>query len=236
MTHLVQSAVCGQVMRRFEVGGQATNLNFTDYDAAGPGQQPGFGVGVALNLQLSLAVESKLNLTLGTKCPYSPVCGGRAIEFLLGARTEARERRWGLFAEVEPGFVSWSALQLPSSSQVPAMKRRARPLFGSAVLFYDGNWWGVEYAPAVRLHCRVNLGDLLMRHDGSQLIGFNGPASLYCFDCKRWLNNLDLTGGAYWSLGKPMEWVPPDMHAKPQVLGQDKSRSAYGEPPRPGVG
>ncbi|MGO9325497.1 MAG: hypothetical protein ACLP07_13130 [Terracidiphilus sp.] len=187
-------------LRRFEIGGQAADLHFSSYDPEGPSSQPGFGVGAAVNLKPALAFESRLNLTPFVNCHFSAVCGGHAAEFLVGARGEARSRRWGLFGEAEPGFVSWSE----ATTSVTLSSQTYNPIRQRRTFFAMELGGGLEYLPAPRVHLRADLSDLLIKYDGSQLYTENGPTYLSCFECKRWIDNLHATAGVYWSLGKPL--------------------------------
>jgi hypothetical protein len=211
-------------LRRFEIGFVAGDAHFTNYNLTPQGPWPTveIGLGAAMNLKPSIALETKLTMTPRQYCYDSAVCGGHALEFLLGPRAEARTRRFGLFGEVEPGFLSWSqattAVTLTGTSPTIETDTRQRRTFFAWQL-----GGGLEFSPTQRVHLRAVLGDLLIHYDGSQLFTWNFPTALSCYSCKPWINNVQATAGVYWSLGKPLAWTPPDVHAIPSHRFFDKT-------------
>jgi hypothetical protein len=81
-------------VRRFEIGGQ-----FTDLTLGTPGQSPGgpkfaIGPGVAFNLKRHLALEASYSVMNVPSCFLIVCSGGRASEFVAGARAEARAKHY----------------------------------------------------------------------------------------------------------------------------------------------
>ena len=119
--HAASSAAGGPAdsgLRRFEIGGQATDMGVGNcFGAAVHCGTPhyGLGAGATLNLSQHLAIDSTYNLLptydkFRTGFPPENPEGGRASEFLIGLRAEVRAKRYGLFVDAKPGFVSWSSV------------------------------------------------------------------------------------------------------------------------------
>jgi len=196
----------GGTLRRFEAGGQATDMRlggcFGSKGCAFP--QFGLGAGVTVNINQHFAVDSVFDLLPAYDFNHNYLSnsvpeGGRASEFLTGARAEVRARRYGFFADAKPGFVSWS--QIPTgysfNSVVPIV-------IYSRKNYMAAEWGGgVEYSPTVRVHVRVELGDLLVR--------YHDAGATFCYPCAGagWTNNLQTTTGVYFGVGNKMAWNPP---------------------------
>lgn len=177
------------------------------------------GARASLNLNEHLAVDSSVMVTPG-KSPYDSgsgefIEGGRGTELLLGARGFVRTRRWGLFADAEPGVLSWShvilGMALSGTPQLPVLTYGRR---NSLVIDLGG---GVEYAPQNRVRVRIGVGDLLVRSNDLWTVTSPPPnATAHSFATYPWLNELRANGEVSWQLGKPIFWTPPDTH-QPQV-------------------
>jgi len=201
-------------LKRFEVGFEAADLHFSGCPYC-PAPQSSLAAGAVVNVNPYLALESRFDLTSSVDCYDSPICGGRATEFLLGPRAEARSRRWGLFGEAEPGLVSWSAASNYETLNETFNIIPVRRTFLSMEL-----GGGVEYSPVPGLVLRGDLGDLLTRYE------WETPLDVSCNGCKGWINNVQASTGAYWSVGKPLSWIPPDTHATPSRKFFDRTNLA----------
>ena len=173
-------------IRRFEIGGQATDLRLGTCFGFKGCSTPQFGLGpaVAFNINPSFALDGELNLLTGVDNVPSyfddgSITGGRVSELLAGPRFEKRARHYGYFLNAKPGLLSWS-------NTVTGRRN-------SFALKVGG---GVEYSPSTRLHLRIDMGDLLVRYNDSR--------TAYCNACVRWTSNLQTTAGMYWGVGRPI--------------------------------
>lgn len=180
-------------MRRFEVGGQ-----FTDLILGTPGEidVPKFalGPGFALNLNRHLALDASYSVMSVPAClsSFYPCSGGRKSLFIAGARAEARGNRYGVFAYGRPGVLhtnAWTETQPYYYSTITVSSP------GSS-LFVSDVGGGVEYFASSRVHAKVELGDLLM---------YQG-----CAECYHWTNHLQFSTGVYTLIGKPLAGKPFD--------------------------
>jgi hypothetical protein len=169
--------------------------------------QFGLGAGAALNLTPHLALDSSFNLLPGTILSDAfftngSVVGGRATEFLAGARSEVRSRSYGYFLEAQPGLVSWSAVPTGEALQSAPNGTVVYTTHGRRTFFASKVGAGLEFSPGTRLHLRVDFGDLLIRY---------GHSALWtCSKCVTWTNNPQATIGIYAGLGKAISWKPPN--------------------------
>lgn len=169
------------------------------------------------------AVESRFNITPRSVASVeSPLWGGHGSEFLAGARGSARGRKWGLFAEAETGFVSWSSVPTwivfttPASPPIDYQSGSRN----SPAIELGG---GVEYSPASRLLVRFDLGDVIVRDDISQTATFSGVTYQDCpGPCQFWRNQPQASLGTYWDFGKQIDRIPPDIHEAPSHRFFDK--------------
>lgn len=205
-------------LRRFEVGGQVADLNSNVGCPLCPRPEFNLGFSAAFNVNQYLAIESRFNITpRSVPSTESALWGGHGSEFLTGARGSARGRKWGLFAEAETGFVSWSSVPTwilfssPPGPVTVSVYQSGRRSFPATEL-----GGGVEYSPASRVLVRFDLGDVLARDDISQIVTWNGMTYQDCpGPCQSWRNQPQATLGAYWDLGKPIVRTLPDIHQAP---------------------
>jgi len=194
-------------IRRFEIGGQATDVNLGDCSGFSHCQVPqmAVGSGLAFNVNRYLAIDATFNvLTTFATTHYDfdrgVPAGGRGLELLTGVRSEVRARRYGFFAEAAPGVLSWSQVLTAYSDGVST--------YGRDNLFALKLGGGAEYAPSSRMHVRFDVADLLVK--------YNQPYRFFNGGHNPWLNNLQTTTGIYMGLGKPMDWQVPEQHAESQ--------------------
>jgi hypothetical protein len=193
-------------IRRFEFGGQATDMRpgtcFGTKGCTTP--QFGLGPGGAFNINRDLAIDGELNLFPGvdSQAAYfddGSATGGRPIELLAGVRTEKRAKHYGYFLDAKPGFLSWSRIFTgvefsPVANGAPAETF----LFARRTFFVTKVGGGLEYSPGPRLHARIDFGDLMVRYDNSGILS--------CTACVHWTNNLQTTAGVYFGAGNPISW------------------------------
>ncbi len=191
-------------LRRFEVGGQTAFIGLKNcgFEQAGC-DQFARGAGAALNLNRHFAIDSSFITMRGLPSgsiadPYDPsavepLASGGISEFLAGVRIESRAQRWGVFARISPGVMSW----------------KTGTVYGSINDFAVETGAGVEFSPAPRLHLRAEYDDLSIK--------YHLFAGGHCYPCfgSGWTANSEVKAGAYWSIGKPMNWSPVNTHANP---------------------
>jgi hypothetical protein len=191
-------------LRRFEVGGQTAYIGLNNCGSAQSGcDQFGRGAGVAFNLNRHFAIDSSFIAMRGMSAgsiadPYDPSApepsaAGGISEFLAGVRVESRVRHWGVFARVSPGVMNW----------------KTGTVYGSINDFVIETGAGVEYSPSPRLHFRLENDELAIK--------YHQFAGGHCYPCfsPGWIGNDEVKAGAYWSIGKPLNWVPVNTHAEP---------------------
>ena len=222
-------------LRRFEVGGQATDMRlggcFGEKGCLTP--QFGLGAGVALNISQHFAIDSSFNLlpsndTIHVYSLNGAAQGGHAMEFLAGARAQLRARRYSFFAVAKPGLVSWSqVLTLDTDTRNSSGTIALTQSYSRRTFFAVEAGGGVEYSPTPRVHIRVDMGDLLVQYYTKVVVNFLGTVSTVCpVSCHPWTNNLQTTAGVYWSMGKPIAWTPPDVLSVPEYKFFDRTNVA----------
>ena len=193
-------------IRRFEVGGQATDVNLGNCSGFSncPEPQLALGAGGAFNVNRYLAVDVDVNVltaldTMHYNFDRGVPAGGRGLELLAGIRGEVRARRYGFFADAAPGVLSWS--------QVLTAYSKGIETYGRDNLFALKLGGGAEYAPSSRVHIRFDVADLLVKYN-QPYWAFNGSRL-------PWLNNLQTTTGVYIGMGRRIDWQVPEWHAAP---------------------
>jgi hypothetical protein len=154
----------------------------------------GLGLGAAMNLNRYFALDANVNVTPGFSNAATNVEGGRASEFLLGARAEMRARNYGFFLKAQPWALIWNHVItqafFPTSSTITFA-------YGHRTQFITNVGAGFEYSPSARIHVRVEVSDLVTPHLNSS-----------------WPNNLQPSAGVYVGLGKAIMWKPPTYDPK----------------------
>ncbi|HZI18116.1 MAG TPA: outer membrane beta-barrel protein [Pyrinomonadaceae bacterium] len=153
---------------RVELGVQFSSLTISEpnsfFSAGRTRTEPGAGARVTYNLNPSVAVEAEGNLFPSRS--FSRV-GGRTLQGQFGVKAGRRFERFGLFAKVRPGFVSFSDVVEYSADNtvpgpggdrffVPSSRTRA---------FFSTDVGGVlEFYPSRRLVTRFDFGDTIVRY------------------------------------------------------------------------
>jgi hypothetical protein len=238
--HAASSAAGGPAdsgLRRFEIGGQATDMGVGNcFGAAVHCGTPhyGLGAGATLNLSQHLAIDSTYNLLptydkFRTGFPPENPEGGRASEFLIGLRAEVRAKRYGLFVDAKPGFVSWSSV-LTGFTYTPMgtgpNNYYVVTNYGRLTSFATEIGGGAEYSPSPRVHLRFDAGDLLVRFNDNLRFNYPTFSSACGARCIKWADNLQTTAGVYFSVGKPIAWTPPASDAEPSHRFLDRTNLA----------
>lgn len=191
--------------------------------------QFGLGVGASLNLNQHLAIDSSYTILLRydnlRRGLLSTPQGGRASEFLTGPRAEMRTKRYGVFVDSKLGFLSWSSV-LTGITFTPAPPPYDYYFsfdYGRRTFFATKLGGGVEYSPKPRVHVRMDMGDLLVRFNDNFKYIFPRETNSCGSGCTYWANNLQMTAGVYFGLGKPMDWTPPPVETSTKHDFFDKS-------------
>jgi hypothetical protein len=213
-------------LRRFEIGVQTTDMRVGScVGEAVPCRTPhfGLGAGAALNLNQHLAIDSIYTLLptydhLRTGFPPENPEGGRASEFLTGLRAEVRAKRYGLFVDAKPGFMSWSSVLTGFTFT---------PMGTGPNNYYEVNNYGRltslvteiggggEYSLSPRTHLRIEMGDLLVRFNDNLRYNFPAGTNACGARCIKWADNLQTTAGVYFGVGKPIAWTSPNHETEP---------------------
>jgi hypothetical protein len=179
----------GSSLSRFEIGGQVADIR-TDCIGQKNCSLPSFavGTGASMNLNQHFAIDSTFNITPASSREVTNLTGGRASEFLIGARAGIRARNYGFYVKAQPGFLRWNDVIKQVVYPTP---RTFSFIEGSTHYFVSNVGAGFEYSPLPRIHVRTEVTDLVMHSSGS------------------WSNNLQPTAGIYVGVGKPIARIPP---------------------------
>jgi len=149
--------------------------------------------------------------------------GGYATTFFAGPKGTVRGRRWGLFAQARPGFLSWSHTQtgliLTTSPVTPEVLD-----YGRRTFFAVDMSGGVEYFASNRVHLRMNMGSALVRYNDT-MPETDAAGKVYELGAgsRHWTTNMETSAGVYWGLGKQIAWTPDDIHQTPSHRFFDKT-------------
>jgi hypothetical protein len=157
---------------KFEVGAQFTSI--TKPSADNGDTEPGLGGRFTLNLNRSVALEA-----MGNFFPHScRFCGdnsGNITQGLVGVKAGKRFDKWGIFAKVRPGVVSFSQgdnkfVSTGAGSSFPIQFEQKR--LNNFALDLGGV---LEFYPSRHIVTRFEAGDTMI-HYGSR------PSNLLLFD------------------------------------------------------
>jgi Outer membrane protein beta-barrel domain len=179
----------GAHLNRFEVGGQVADIRtgcIGQKNCSFPSF--GLGTGASINLNQHFAIDSNFNITPASSNGGTNLTGGRASEFLIGARAGLRARNYGFYVKAQPGFLRWSNVIKQVVFPTP---HTFAFVDGGVNRFVSDMGAGFEYSPSDRIHLRTEVTDLVMHSSGS------------------WSNNLQPTAGIYVGVGKAISWTPP---------------------------
>jgi hypothetical protein len=179
----------GAHLNRFEIGGQVADIR-TGCIGQKNCLYPSFGVGTgaSINLTQHFAIDSTFNITPASSKEDTNLSGGRASEFLIGARAGIRARNYGFYVKAQPGFFRWNNVIKQVVYPTP---HTFAFTFGSVYHFVSDIGAGFEYSASTRIHVRTEVTDLVMPSSGFRSY------------------NLQPTAGIYVGVGKPITWTPP---------------------------
>jgi hypothetical protein len=144
---------------KFEVAAEFTTLERDEtYEKR---TEPGFGGRFTFNLCKAVSLESAAYF-FPKRC-FNCNHNGRVIEVLGGVKTGKRFEKWGIFAKVRPGVISFSKgqfniVQVPSSATFPFVFS-----FDRLNSFATDVGGVLEFYPSRRIVTRFDAGDTLIR-------------------------------------------------------------------------
>jgi outer membrane protein with beta-barrel domain len=147
---------------KLEIGVQYSLLSVDLPDFGGTEHAPGVGARVTYNLTDYFAVEAEGNLSpANLRSGYTT--GGASQQMQFGAKVGKRWRRFGLFAKVRPGFVSFAETLTP----LPVVSGGATNFVfdRERKTHFSTDVGGVlEFYPSRRILTRFDVGDTMIRY------------------------------------------------------------------------
>jgi len=182
-------------LRRFEIGGHYSNLQFGTFDPEQtrefrdiapfppglpyrpPDKNPkdsGLGLQFTYNVNQYLGLDVEANwffqknyITRTPLINQSPNSGGNKFQMLFGPKIGKRSKRFGVFGKVRPGFIHFNRYPVTTwIQQVPP----GQPFFSRQSLrnakFFNVDIGGVfEYYTSKRTFVRVDVGDTIIHYN-----------------------------------------------------------------------
>jgi Outer membrane protein beta-barrel domain len=189
---------------KVEVGAQFSSLSVTPPNTFGTENATGFGGRVTYNLNDHVAVEAEGNFYPTTQS-NTYVTGGRAEQVQFGLKFGKRFDKFGVFAKVRPGFISFGeALRVTQTPLAPGGFDIVNTFTQERKTHFTTDVGGVlELYPTRRVLVRFDFGDTMIRygaHDeaGPTFLGspdtiFKAPAEIK--------HNFQFTGGVSYRFG-----------------------------------
>ena len=157
---------------RFELGAQFTSLSFTWIDGVDHSStELGFGLFSSYHVWQFLYLDAAVNFFPKDEQTTGPNDGGRILQGFFGTKTGFQGQRFGLFAKVRPGFMSYSNSLTGVTLTSPMSFRYARATdFALDVGAVAEYYWSRHAA------LRLDVGDSLM-YNSPRPFNFNGTVS-----------------------------------------------------------
>ncbi len=158
--------------QRFELGAQFNSLNFTRIDGVDHSStEPGVGLFGSYNIWQFVYLDASLNFFPKNEDTTGPNDGGRILQGFFGTREGFQTQRFGFFAKVRPGFISYSRTLTGVSLTGPMSFRYAR-----ATDFALDVGGVVEYYWTRHTLFRFDVGDTVL-YNSPRPFDFNGAVS-----------------------------------------------------------
>lgn len=163
-----------QSTRRWEIGGQYGVLSLgsakvEDSPSFIPfslGDSPGFGGRVTYNFDRWLAMDSAVNYFYTDPHVGDAQRGGKILQGSFGPKAGIHMRRFGVFAKVRPGFLSYGGVHDSFLSPFPTTR----------LTHFAVDFGGVlEYYPSRRTMLRFDLGHTAAFYGSARVIAPPGP-------------------------------------------------------------
>ncbi|HMF55995.1 MAG TPA: hypothetical protein VK619_06525 [Pyrinomonadaceae bacterium] len=167
-----EKSVIGQTdeSRRFEVG-----FHFTSLTLDSARTEPGLGARITYNATRNIAVEAEFDTWPHNARSILAPNGGRAAAVFAGVKIGKRYDRWGIFAKVRPGVVTFTQGRVDivpngSGSQFPF------DLLTERSTHFALDVGGVlEFYPTKRIVTRFDAGDTNIRYGATTVDTIQGP-------------------------------------------------------------
>ncbi len=183
-------------IKKFEIGGQITALQFTDFDvteeirrregfitvARKKQTDYGFGGRLAYNFNKNIAVEAEVNFFPVNKQRriinsivqgfFFP--GGKKFQMVAGPKIGIRKKNFGVFGKVRPGLVSMDGygIIIGIGNPIPTPTGGTfTPTISTDVgaTFFAADVGGVvEFYPSKRTILRFDVGDTIIRYNAQE--------------------------------------------------------------------
>jgi hypothetical protein len=174
---------------RFEVGIHFSALTLTPGNAYRT--EVGFGGRFTLNLNRNIALEAETTLFPNSSRSGEPRADGNAVEGLFGVKAGKRWQKFGVFAKVRPGFISFSDGHPIYDLSTPGVVNfRA----DRATHFATDAGGVLELYVSRRIMTRFDVGDTIIRY-GAQTIASPFPPPLNFTVPEATRHNLQVNGG-----------------------------------------
>jgi opacity protein-like surface antigen len=158
--------------QRFELGAQFNSLNFTWIDGVDQSStEAGIGLFASYNIWQFVYLDASLNFFPKNEDTTGPNDGGRILQGFFGTKEGFQTQRFGFFAKVRPGFISYSRTLAGVSLTGPMSFRYAR-----ATDFALDVGGVVEYYWTRHTLLRFDLGDTVL-YNSPRPFDFNGAVS-----------------------------------------------------------
>ena len=186
---------------KVEIGVQTTSLTVFNPDFPGDVSELGFGGRVGYNFNRAIAAEAEVNFFPRKNSFF--IGQGRAVQAQFGVKAGKRFEKFGVFAKVRPGFLSFGdvfSLQPGSTALV----------FGTTIpnarisreTYFTTDLGGVlELYPSKRTVVRFEAGDTLVRYPKRYDFSLVTPGALAPVRGSKFTNNFQFTAGVGFRLG-----------------------------------
>jgi hypothetical protein len=172
--------------RKFELGVQVVRLPIEDARGIpslglGVHTEPGFGARFGYNVNRYLALEAEGNFFPRDYDKFiTDFTGGRAFQTLFGAKAGLRQKRFGVFGKVRPGFFTSTATShadFPDGNGPNPNNRFGLRRVTASLLTLDVGGV-VEFYPTKRTILRFVAGDTITRYPDLEFVCF--PSGTPC--------------------------------------------------------
>ena len=165
-THSISNAST----RRWEVGSQYGVLSLGRSELRGVpltlGDDQGIGGRLTYNFNRWLALDSVVNYFYTTSNAADAQRGGKILQGSFGPKAGIRTRRFGVFAKIRPGFLSYGSVHDDFSPPFPTTR----------LTHFAVDFGGVlEYYPSRRTMLRFDLGQTEVFYGSANVVAPPGP-------------------------------------------------------------
>ncbi len=171
---LDDQSISVQSTRRWEIGGQYGVFSLGSAKVEGTssftpwslGDYPGFGGRLTYNFNRWLAMDSVVNYFYTNPHVGDAQRGGKILQGSFGPKAGIHMQRFGVFAKVHPGFLSYGGVHDSYFPPYPTTRRNDFALDFGVVL---------EYYPSRRTMLRFDLGHTAVFYGSARFVAPPGP-------------------------------------------------------------